>query len=328
METYLEKINETRKNRDLSVSDVVSIDDLSKKDIDLILDLAKFFKETGNKKYSLLQDATIFNAFFEDSTRTRSSFELAGKKLGADVINISGGNTSVKKRETLLDTAEVLNSMRPEVVVIRTSKSGVPYTIAKHIKAAVINAGDGCHEHPSQGLLDALTIKEAFGRVQGLNVLVTGDILHSRVFGSLARIILKMGANLKIAAPYTLIPRGIKKVFKLEIFNNIEKALTNTDVVYALRVQEERGSNCFIPTLREFSKTFGISEARFRLANKNAILMHPGPLMRDIEVHSALVGKSESKYFNQVENGLAVRSALLYLLARPIKTNNKINNLV
>jgi len=316
LDKHQEEIIKTRANKNLSQLNICSIDDLNLSDLELIFSLAEKFKKIGNKKYSLLKDCTIFNAFFESSTRTHSSFELAGKKLGADVINISG-NTLEKKKESLLDISQTLNALRPEIIVIRTSKSGVPYVLAKHVQAAVINAGDGFHEHPTQALLDFFTIKEYFGAdFQKKTILIVGDIINSRVFGSLVRLAQKYQMKIKIAAPETLLPKDLTKVFQVEVFYDIEKALQNTDIVYTLRVQEERGTGSLIPTLREFSKTFGISEKRFSVTNKNSILMHPGPIMRDIEVHNALIPQKNTLYFKQVENGLAIRSALLWLLGK------------
>ena len=318
-----QSIIKIRGKKNLSIFDLCSINDLSEKDLDLIFQLAQKFKKIGNKKYTLLKNFTIFNAFFENSTRTHSSFELAGKKLGADVINISG-DSSVKKRETLLDTAQVINALRPEVIVVRTSHGGVPFLLSKHVKAAVINAGDGRHEHPSQALLDIFTIKEHFQEsLKNKKMLIVGDVLHSRVFGSLVRLALKLKIKITVAAPQTLIPKKLTEKFAVSVSYDVNQAIKNTDIVYALRTQEERGAGGFIPTLREMSKTFGVSEKRFALAAKNAILMHPGPIMRDIEVHNALVGRKESLYFTQIENGLAIRSALLYLLGNRMDQKNK-----
>lgn len=322
------RLKDLRNDRNLSVFDVVSIDNLSIKDIQLILDVAKEFKALGNTKYSLLKDRTIFNAFFEDSTRTRSSFELAGKKLGADVINISAKDTSLKKRETLHDTAETLNAMRPEAIVIRTSKSGIPFFLSKHVNAAILNAGDGWHEHPSQGLLDAMTMLEHHKDLKGKTVTIVGDILHSRVFGSLVRILNKLKAEVRVAAPATFIPKGVEELFGVKTYYEADTALKGADVVYALRVQEERGSGGFIPTLREYSKNYGINARRLALAHKNAILMHPGPVIRDIDVHSALVSMGQSRILNQVENGLAIRQALLWLTVARTDRNWKTHQLI
>lgn len=324
-EKQMEKI---RKERNLSSLDLCSIDDLTDKDIKLIFDIAAEFKKIGNKKYSLLKDCTIFNAFFENSTRTRASFELSGKKLSADVINISSKDTAIKKKESLLDTAETLNAMRPEAIIIRTSKSGIPYFLSKHVKAAIINAGDGWHEHPTQALLDAMTILEHHKSLKGKVVTVVGDILHSRVFGSLGRLLPRLGAKVRVVCPETLKPKGLTDVFECAHYHDIEKAIKGADVVYALRIQEERGAAGYISTLREYSKCFGVSKSRFELANQNAILMHPGPVVRDIDVHSALVTIDQSKILSQVENGLAIRSAILWLYARRSDSKVKNQNLI
>lgn len=317
------RLEEIRNGRDLSAVDICTIDDLTLDDLDLVYEVSKAFKEIGNKKYSLLKDTTIFNLFFENSTRTRSSFELAGKKLGSDVINISGDSSSVKKHETLLDTAEVLNSMRPEIIVTRSSKEGFPHLLKGHVNASIINAGDGQNEHPTQALLDYFTIREHFGDIKGKAVLIVGDIVHSRVARSQIKLFLKHGMEIRLSAPLTFIPKRIEEVFPVKVYTSVEEALKGTDIVSTLRVQEERGAQGFVPTLREFSKTFGISQKRFAIANKGAILMHPGPLMRDIEVHHALVASKQSTYFQQVENGLAVRSTLLWLLGRRLDKKTK-----
>ncbi len=309
------KLEQIRKKRDLSITDLCSIDDLSKKDIELIFDLAQEFKKIGNKKLDLLKNKTIFNTFFENSTRTRSSFELAGKTLGANTINITADTTSVKKGETIVDTAQTVDSLNADAIVVRTSYAGIPAQLKKHVNACIVNAGEGCQEHPSQGLLDGFTITEHFDSLKNKTVLVIGDLLHSRVFGSLGRIVLKLGGNLRICAPETLIHKDTKKVFKgIKIFSDINKALKGVDVVYTLRVQTERGAQGYVPNLKEFSKAFGINAERFAMANKNAILMHPGPVIRNIEVSSDLVAHKNSKILTQVNNGLAVRKAILWLL--------------
>ena len=312
--TIEEKIKKIRQGRDLSFLDLCSIDDLQKSDLELIFSLTREFKKQAKTKFSFLKNHTIFNAFFENSTRTRSSFELAGKKLSADVINIAGSSASIKKGETLLDTAETLDAYQSDVIVVRTAYSGVPYFLSKHVKAAIINAGDGLHEHPSQGILDAFTMTEHHKSLKNKIILIVGDILHSRVAGSLLRIIPLLGGKIRIASSETFIPRHLKKTFKCDIFYDLEKAIENVDVIYNIRVQRERGSNGFIPTIREFSKSFSISPARFAKANKNAMLMDAGPIMRDVGVHSALVPHQRSFILRQVQNGLAIRQTLLWLL--------------
>lgn len=309
-----------RRERDLSCFDVCSVDDLTDADIALIFELAAAFKEMGNYKYTFLRGTTTFNAFFEDSTRTRASFELAGKQLGSETINIASKGTSVAKGETLHDTAQTLDALRADAMVVRTEFSGIPQFLAKHVQAAVLSAGDGMHEHPSQGLLDCFTLAEHYGgisKLKGKTAVVIGDISHSRVFGSFVRLAPRMGINLRIAAPRTFVRNGFEKAFPhVKMFLNVEEALEDTDIIMALRVQQERGGGKCLPTLREFSKTFGVNERRFALAKKDAILLHPGPVMRDIEVHNALMTRDATRILTQVENGLAVRAALLWLLVR------------
>ena len=309
------KLKTIRNNRDLSCLDIVSIDDLSLDDIYLILDIAEEMKKSGTEKLSLLKGITIVNAFYENSTRTKMSFEMAGKHLGADTINMSGSSSSVKKGESLIDTTQTIAAYGAQAIIIRSEYSGIPAQLAKNVVCPIINAGDGWHEHPSQALLDAKTIIDHHGTLEGKIITIVGDILHSRVFGSLARIINKLGGKIRVACPNTFVPENLEEVFNAEHFVDIEKAVTNADVVYVLRVQEERGSGGFIPSLREYSKTFGITENRLLLASKDVILMHPGPVMRDIDMHSALVSLDErSQILSQVENGLAVRAAMQWLV--------------
>ena len=310
-----EKLLKIRNNRDLSCFDVVSIDDLTVADIDLILDISEEMKKSGTKKLGLLKGATIVNAFYENSTRTKTSFEMAGKHLGADTINMSGSSSSAKKGESYQDTTMTLAAYGAQVIIMRSEYSGLPEQLKKHVPSAIINAGDGWHEHPSQALLDVKTMIDHHGTLEGKIVTMVGDIMHSRVFGSVARIIKKMGGTLRVACPLTFVPENVAEVFDIEIFTDVEKALQGADVVYSLRVQEERGSGGFIPSLREYSKTFGITKARLELADKNAILMHPGPVIRDIDMHSALVTlDSKARVLDQVENGMAIRGTLQWLL--------------
>jgi aspartate carbamoyltransferase catalytic subunit len=309
-----------RRDRNLSCFDVCSIDDLTDADIRLLFEIAAAFKEMGNFKYSFLRGTTTFNAFFEDSTRTRASFELAGKQLGSETINIMSKGTSVAKGESLHDTAQTLDALRADGIVVRTEFSGIPQFLAKHVRATVISAGDGMHEHPSQALLDTFTLAEHFGnlsKLKGKIITVIGDLSHSRVFGSFIRIAPRIGLTVRVAAPRTFIRNGFEQAFpQATIFLDVEKALVGADIVMALRVQQERGGGKCLPTLREFSKTFGVNERRFALAKKDAVLLHPGPVMRDIEVHNALMTRDSTKVLTQVENGLAVRLALLWLLIR------------
>lgn len=307
------RLREVRQDRDLSCFDLCSIDDLTDEDVQLIFDVAGKFKELGNIKFSLLKGKTIFNTFFENSTRTRASFELAGKKLGADTINVMSKGTSIGKGETLHDTAQTLAAMRADILIVRTEYAGIPQFLAKHVPSVILNAGDGMHEHPTQALLDLYTMIERKGDLKGKELLVVGDISHSRVFGSLARLALRMGLKLRVAAPRTFIRNGFDEAFGVPVYYNIEEALDGVDIVMALRVQEERGGGKGLPTLREFSKAFGITEKRFAMANDDAILMHPGPVMRDIEVHNALMTRDDTRILHQVENGLAIRTAIEWL---------------
>jgi len=305
-----------RGNRDVSFFDLHSIDQVSLEDLELIFSLARKFKEGKTSKLTLCKGRSQVNAFFESSTRTMSSFDLAAKNLGMDTTSVSS-TSATKKGESFLDTMETLGAYNVRVIVVRSAESGVAEVVARHVAASVVNAGDGWHEHPTQGLLDALTMLDHFksDNLKGRIVTVVGDITHSRVFGSLVRIATKLGATVRVAAPETLIPDYIEN-FGVTRHYNVEEALTDADVVYALRVQEERGAKGFIPTLREYSKTFGINERRLGLAKPDAILMHPGPVIRDIDVHSALVARHpQSRILEQVENGMAVRKALLWLLA-------------
>lgn len=327
--SFEEKLLKIRNNRDLSVFDIVSIDDLSLEDINLILEISKLMKESSTQKLSLLRGVTIVNAFYENSTRTRTSFEMAGKHLGADTINISGSSSSTKKGESLIDTTQTLSSYNAQAIIIRSQFSGIPYQLSKYVKSAIINAGDGWHEHPSQGLLDAKTILDHYGSFEGKIITVVGDVLHSRVFGSLVRIVKKLGGNVRVACPKTFVPENIEEVFGVKVFYSLEESLHNTDVIYALRVQEERGSTNFVPSLREYSKTFGINKKRLSVANKNAILMHAGPVIRDIDVHSELVTLSEkSRILDQVENGMAIRAAMQWLVSKRFDGKSKPYDLI
>lgn len=318
------KLKDARQNKDLSVFDLYSIDQLTLEDIDLILGIARVFREAKTEKLDLNKGRTMINAFFEPSTRTMSSFDLSGKHLGMDTTSVSSAS-SVKKGESFLDTAETLDSYNPAIIVVRAKQSGVPEMLARHTHAAIINAGDGWHEHPTQGLLDALTMLDYFGthNLQGKTITIVGDVLHSRVFGSLVRICKKLDAEVRIAAPETLLSPHVEN-FGVTTYFNVEEALHGADVVYALRVQEERGAKGFIPTLREYSKLFGISAKRLNMANDNAILMHAGPVRREVDVHSALVTlDNRSHILQQVENGMAVRKAVLWLLGNRMDGQEK-----
>ena len=304
-----------RSGRDLSVLDLTGIDPLSDHDITLIYDLARAFRDHKTYKFDLNKGCSVVNAFFESSTRTLSSFDLSAKNLSMDTNNVSSGG-SVSKGESYLDTIQTLDAYNLKCIIIRCGESGVPEVMARHTRAAIINAGDGWHEHPTQALLDGLTMLDhCGGDATGKVMTVIGDITHSRVFGSLVRLMPKLGVTIRVAAPKTFLPMHVEK-FGVRVFHDVEEALNGTDIVYALRVQEERGAKGFIPSLREYSKQYGVSKKRLDLANKDAILMHPGPVRRDIDVHSALVALDDRSQINrQVENGMAVRKALLWLLA-------------
>ena len=319
MEQFAKKLEKIRKKRNLSRKNILGINDLSIKDIELIFDVAKVFKEDfvlpGEKKMPILKGRTIINFFVETSTRTRTSFEIAGKELGADVINISADSSSMaKKNETLHDTIRTLGAMETDLIVVRHSEAGAPKIVAEALGKPVINAGDGWHEHPTQGLLDAYTITEKLGALKGKEILIVGDILHSRVFGSVARVARKLGAKVRVASPPTMVPKEVEKEFKVKVFYNIEEAIKNVDVVYALRVQIERAANSYIPSLREYSKLFNITPMRLALAKPGAIVMHPGPVNRDIDISNDVMRMPQCVVEDEVANGYCVRLALLYLI--------------
>ena len=310
-------LNGFRKNRDLSFFDLLSIDQVSLEDLDLIFEVARRFRDYKTYKFSFNKGLSQVNAFFEPSTRTQASFDLAAKQLSMDTTSVGSSGSSTKKGESFIDTVETLAAYNVRIIVIRCSQAGAPEFVARHVPASIINAGDGWHEHPTQGLLDALTMLDEFKSkdLKGKTVTIVGDIKHSRVFGSLVRILTKLKAEIRVAAPETFLPDFVEN-FGIKTYWNVDEAITGADVIYALRVQEERGAKGDIPTLREYSKTFGISEKRLMLANKSAILMHAGPVMRDIDVHSALVARHpQSRILQQVENGSAIRKALLWLMA-------------
>ncbi len=308
---------QTRAERDISVFDLYSVDQLTLADLGVIFEIARKFREYKTYKFSLNKGCSQVNVFFENSTRTQASFDLAAKNLSMDTVSV-GSSSSVSKGESYLDTIQTLDAYNVKTLVVRSRESWVAQVLAQHVGASILNAGDGWHEHPTQALLDGLTMLDYFqtDTLQGKTITIVGDILHSRVFGSLVRLMNLLWATIRVAAPETLLPVNVE-IFWVEIFSDIEKALKDVDVVYALRVQEERGSNGYIPSLREYSKMFGISRARMDLAKPDAILMHPGPVIRDIDVHSALSAvDSQSYILQQVENGLAVRKSLLWLLSQ------------
>jgi aspartate carbamoyltransferase catalytic subunit len=301
----------------LSVNHLLGIKDITKNDIDLIFQTADNFKDVLNrpiKKVPSLRDITIANIFFENSTRTRLSFELAEKRLSADVINFSSSSSSVKKGETLLDTLNNILAMKVDMVVIRHASPGVPYFLAKHIDANIINAGDGTHEHPTQGLLDAFSIREKYGEVAGKKVVIVGDILHSRVALSNIFTLQKLGAEVMVCGPKTLLPRYIAELgVKVEL--DVRKALQWCDVANVLRIQLERQNIKYFPSLREYSLYFGINKQLLDSLNKEITIMHPGPINRGVELTSDVADSQHSIILNQVENGVAIRMAVLYLLA-------------
>jgi aspartate carbamoyltransferase catalytic subunit len=301
----------------LSQKHLLGIKDITRKDIELIFETADNFKEVINrpiKKVPSLRDITIANVFFENSTRTKLSFELAEKRLSADVVNFSSSNSSVKKGETLLDTVNNILAMKVDMVVMRHSSPGAPHFLAKHIKANIINAGDGTHEHPTQALLDTFSIYQKFGKIEGLKVAIIGDILHSRVALSNIFALQKLGAQVMVCGPNTLLPRFISSLgVKVEL--DVKKALEWCDVANILRIQLERQHIKYFPSLREYSLYYGINKKLLDGLNKEITIMHPGPINRGVEINSDVADSEHSLILEQVENGVAVRMAVLYLLA-------------
>jgi aspartate carbamoyltransferase catalytic subunit len=302
----------------LSVKHLLGIKNLTNADIQLILQTADTFKEVLNrpiKKVPSLRDVTIANVFFENSTRTRLSFELAQKRLSADVINFSSSSSSVKKGETLLDTVNNILAMKVDMIVMRHASPGAPHFLAKHIRANIVNAGDGTHEHPTQALLDSFSIREKFGEVRGRRVAIIGDILHSRVALSNIFALQKQGAEVMVCGPVTLLPRYIRELgVRVEL--DVRKALRWCDVANVLRIQLERQQIKYFPSLREYALYYGINKAMLDELDKEILLMHPGPINRGVELTSDAADSHHSVILNQVENGVAVRMAVLYLLAQ------------
>lgn len=301
----------------LSTKHLIGIKHLQKSDIDLIFQTADNFKEILQrpiKKVPSLRDITVANLFFEDSTRTRISFELAEKRLSADTINFSASGSSVKKGETLLDTVRNILAMKVDMVVMRHSSSGAPEFLSQHIKANIVNAGDGTHEHPTQGLLDGYSVREKFNHLKGLNYLIIGDIKHSRVAGSDIPLMLKMGAKVKVCGPPTLVPKYIEEM-GVTYEPNLKKALEWCDVANVLRIQLERMDIKFIPSLREYSLSYGVNLELLNRVKKDITIMHPGPINRGVELNSDVADSKQSLILQQVENGVAIRMAVLYLLA-------------
>ena len=296
---------------------LTSVRDLDRAAALRILDTAEAFLEVTRRpvrKVPTLRGKTIINAFFEASTRTRTSFELAGKRLGADVVNIGGSASSTSKGETLRDTVATLDAMHADVIVVRHSASGAADYIKGRTRAAIVNGGDGMHEHPTQALLDAFTIRRHFGRLEGLTVAICGDIQHSRVARSNALLLPLLGAKVRLAGPQTLLPHDAAAL-GAETFTRLEPELEGVDVVMMLRIQQERLGSALLPTLREYARTFGLSRARLGLAKPNAIVMHPGPMNRGVEINDDVADGERSVITAQVESGVAVRMAVLYLCA-------------
>lgn len=304
----------------LSVEHLTGIKDLTEKDIQLIFQTADSFKEVINrpiKKVPSLRDITIANLFFENSTRTRLSFELAQKRLSADVINFSASSSSVKKGETLVDTVNNILAMKVDMVVMRHPNPGAALFLSKKVKAKIVNAGDGTHEHPTQALLDAFSIREQFGEVAGKKVVIVGDILHSRVALSNIYCLQKLGAEVMVCGPTTLIPKFIHEL-GVKVEHNLRKALEWCDVANMLRIQLERQDIKFFPSLREYSMQFGLNKEILDSLDKKIIVMHPGPINRGVEITSDVADSKQSIILDQVENGVAIRMAVIYLLAGKI----------
>lgn len=303
----------------LSTNHLLGIKELSPQDISLILSTAQQFKEVLQrpvKKVPSLRDITIVNLFYENSTRTRISFELAEKRLGADTINFSASASSVSKGETLLDTVNNILSMKVDMVVMRHSASGAPHFLARHLPGtAIINAGDGINEHPTQALLDAFSIQERAGSLEGKKVLLVGDIMHSRVALSNIYLLKKMGAEVMLSGPPTLIPVYIKQAFDIRVEYDLKKALEWCDVANILRIQLERQNQVLFSSLREYNLSYGVTSELLRSIGKEIIIMHPGPINRGVEIDSDVADGTQSIILQQVENGVAVRMAVLYLLA-------------
>ncbi|MDT0552430.1 aspartate carbamoyltransferase catalytic subunit [Urechidicola vernalis] len=305
----------------LSVEHLLGIKYLQKSDIDLIFKTADHFKEVINrpiKKVPSLRDITIANLFFENSTRTKLSFELAEKRLSADIINFSAGQSSVKKGETLIDTVNNILSMKVDIVVMRHPNVGAGVFLSQHVDAKIINAGDGTHEHPTQALLDSYSIREKLGDVKGKKVVIVGDILHSRVALSNIFALKLQGAEVKVCGPTTLIPKYITSL-GVEVETNLRKALEWCDVANMLRVQNERMDVSYFPSTREYTQLFGVNKDLLDSIDKDIVIMHPGPINRGVEITSDVADAKQSIILNQVENGVAVRMAVIYLLAQQIK---------
>jgi len=297
---------------------LLGIEHLSRQDINTLLDLSETYVQQNqqtNKKRDTLRGRTQINLFFETSTRTQSSFELAGKRLGADVMNMSVTSSSMAKGETVIDTAMTLNAMRPDILVVRHSAAGAVELLSQKVSCAVINAGDGAHEHPTQALLDALTIRRHLGTLEGIKIAICGDVLHSRVARSNILLLNALGARVRIAGPSTLLPKDADRL-GVEVFHELEEAVVDCDVVMMLRIQAERMNGSYIPSAREFYHFFGLGTKALARAKPDALVMHPGPMNRGVEIDSAIADGPQSVIREQVEMGVAVRMAVLDALAR------------
>ena len=295
---------------------------MSASDIVSLLDTAEAFFEVSRRrvrKVPTLRGKTIINLFYESSTRTRTSFELAAKRLSADTVNMSVATSSVSKGESLYDTCKTLEAMHPDVVVVRHAASGAPHYIAKNMRCSVVNAGDGMHAHPTQALLDAFTIRRAKGTLEGLKVAICGDVAHSRVARSDCRLLRKFGCDVRVVGPRTLVPRHFAEAFDVKVYDEMAPALEDADVVITLRIQQERLAEALLPSLREYARTFGLDEARLALAKADAIVMHPGPMNRGVEITPEVADGPRSRVLDQVEAGVAVRMAVLYRLAADVE---------
>jgi len=301
----------------LTTKDLLGIKELSLEEINLILDTAAGFKDVLGrdiKKVPTLRGRTAVNLFFEPSTRTRTSFELAAKRLSTDVINFSVPMSSVVKGESLIDTALTVQALGADFIIIRHSSAGVPHLLSKELRASIINAGDGMNEHPTQALLDAFTIKEKKGKIEGLTIAIVGDIAHSRVAKSNIHCLTKLGAKVQLIGPPTLIPKEIEAM-RVRVFHSMEEGLKEVDVLMTLRIQMERQGKGFFPSIEEYSKNWGLTSERLAHAKRNVVVMHPGPMNRGIEITSEIADGPNSVILEQVTNGIAVRMAVMYLLA-------------
>jgi aspartate carbamoyltransferase catalytic subunit len=314
-------------NNGFKLKHLLGIRELSADQIVHLLDTAETFRDVSKreiKKVPALRGRTVINLFFEPSTRTRTSFEIAAKRLSADAINISVATSSVSKGETLIDTARNLEAMAPDCIVIRHSSAGAPHHLARACSASIVNAGDGAHEHPTQALLDALTIREHKGKIAGLKVAIVGDVLHSRVARSNIWLLTKLGAKISLAGPGTLVPVEFEELIEegLRVATRVEDAVADADAVIILRIQRERQTDAFFPSMREYAVHYGLHLNHLDLAAKDAIVMHPGPMNRGIEISSEIADGGRSLILDQVTNGVAVRMAVLYLLAGAGKSEN------